>query len=184
MDFKKITPGTKAPKEVNVVIEIPQGSGVKYELDKKSGAMFVDRFICASSIYPFNYGFIPGSKSDDGDPLDVMAISSAPVQSGTVMRVRPIGVLLMEDEKGEDAKVIAVPAVDVDLFYSHISDISDVDETTQKKIMFFFSRYKEFDKGKWAEVHGFRGRDEAFKEIRKSLKKTFKKRDKSKSSKK
>jgi len=170
MDFKKISSGKKVPQEINVLIEIPQGSGVKYELDKKSGAMFVDRFIYASSVYPYNYGFIPHTKSKDGDPLDVMVISSAAVQSGVLIKARPIGLLEMDDEAGVDTKIIAVPMESVDPFFSHINDIKDLDEPTLKRIKFFFSRYKELDKGRWSKVHGFRARDEAYKEIRKSLK--------------
>ncbi len=169
MDYKKISAGKKPPYQINVIIEIPQGSGVKYELDKKSGAMFVDRFIYTSNIYPFNYGFVPKTLAKDKDPLDVMVISSSCVQSGTVIEAKPIGLLEMEDEQGEDTKIIAVPLNSIDPFYEKVEDISDIDEPTLKRIKLFFSRYKELDKGRWSKVHGFKGRDEAYKEIKKAL---------------
>lgn len=174
MEFNKITAGRKIPQEINVLIEIPQGSSVKYELDKTAGLMVVDRFIHTASVYPYNYGFIPHSLAEDGDPLDVMVISSQPVESGVVIRSRPIGLLQMEDEKGIDTKIIAVPVDAVDPFFTHIQDIGDVDEATKHKIKFFFMRYKELDKNRWSKVQNFENREEAYKEIKKSVAKAKK----------
>lgn len=174
MEFKKITCGKNVPKEINVLIEIPQGSSVKYELNKEAGLMEVDRFIYSSSVYPYNYGFIPHTLAEDGDPLDVLVISSQPVESGVIIRSRPVGLLQMEDEKGIDMKIIAVPVEAVDPFYAHVQDIGDVDEATKHRIKFFFKRYKELDKNRWTKVENFVNRDEAYKEIKKSVAKAKK----------
>ena len=180
MEFKKITAGKKIPQEINVLVEIPQGSSVKYELDKEAGLMVVDRFIHASSVYPYNYGFIPHSLSEDGDPLDVLVISSQPVESGVVIRSRPVGLLQMEDEKGIDTKIIAVPVEDVDPFFAHIQDINDVDKATKDKIKFFFMRYKELDKNRWSKVRNFENRESAYSEIKKSVDREKKRKKKGK----
>jgi len=165
MDLTKLKMGDNPPEVVNVVIEIPQGSLVKYELDKDSGFIVADRFHYTSMPYPFNYGFIPNTKADDGDPVDVMVVSSQPLSVGIVISVRVIGMLEMEDEAGVDTKIIAVPTTKVDPFYAHINDVSDLDEPTQKKIKHFFDHYKELEPGKWVKTKAFLGKGEALKDI-------------------
>ena len=120
MDVNKLSPGKKVPKDIFVVIEIPAGSSVKYEVDKESGAVFVDRFLFTAMHYPFNYGFMPGTLADDGDPVDVLVISEQPVVPGSVIRARPIGMLVMEDEAGKDEKVMAVPISKLDPTYEGV----------------------------------------------------------------
>ena len=134
MNISKLSVGKNPPEEVNVFIEIPQGSSVKYELDKESGVVMVDRFNFTAMFYPFNYGFIPGTSAEDGDPTDVLVISSYSVQPGTVIPARPIGMLEMEDESGIDTKIIAVPVEKVDPFYSHIKDVKDLGDMVLKRI--------------------------------------------------
>lgn len=165
----KISSGKNPPKEINVLVEIPQNSSVKYELDEESGAMFVDRFLYTAMNYPFNYGFIPGTKADDGDPLDVLVISSLPVFSGAVIKSRPIGLLEMEDEAGLDNKIIAVPTEKIDPQFSEIKDIKDLNDSTKKKIKHFFETYKQLEPNKWVKVKNFLNREAAEKEITKSL---------------
>ncbi len=171
MDLKKLKIGDNPPEVVNVVIEIPQGSLVKYELDKASGFIVADRFHYTAMPYPFNYGFVPNTLADDGDPVDVMVVSSQPLAVGIVISVRVIGMLEMEDEAGVDTKVIAVPTTKVDPFYAHIDDVADLDEPTQKKIKHFFDHYKELEPGKWVKTKAFLGKGEAFKEIEKCIQK-------------
>lgn len=170
MQIQKLSVGKNPPQEVNVFIEIPQGSSVKYELDKESGVIMVDRFNFTAMFYPFNYGFIPGTSAEDGDPTDVLVISSYPVQPGAVIPSRPIGMLEMEDEAGIDTKIIAVPTVKVDPFFSKISDVSDLDEMTKKKIQHFFNHYKELEPGKWVKTKNFLGKEKAYEDIRRSMK--------------
>lgn len=169
MLLDKIGPGDKAPQEVNVVIEIPINSGVKYELDKETGALFVDRILYTSMVYPFNYGFIPGTLEEDGDPVDVLVISYDPLLPGSVIRVKPVGVLETEDEKGRDAKVVAVPANKIDPRFQNINDINDLPEAVKQRIEHFFAHYKELEKGKWVRVIGWRGREEALNRIAKAI---------------
>ena len=170
MNISKLSVGKNPPQEVNVFIEIPQGSSIKYELDKESGVVMVDRFNFTAMFYPFNYGFIPGTKAEDGDPTDVLVISSYSVAPGTVIPSRPIGMLEMEDEAGIDTKIIAVPTSKVDPFFSKINDISDLDEMTKKKIQHFFNHYKELEPGKWVKTKSFLGKEAAYKDIQKSIK--------------
>jgi len=166
-----IPTGKTPPQEVNVFVEIPQGSSIKYELDKESGVVFVDRFNYTAMSYPFNYGFIPGTSAEDGDATDVLIISSYPVQSGCVIPSRPIGLLEMEDEAGIDTKIIAVPTVKVDPFYGHIQDISDLDEAIKNKIKHFFDHYKEIEPGKWVKTKDFKSKQDAYDAIIKSINK-------------
>ena len=128
MNLSKLTSGKNPPEEIYVLIEIPQGSAIKYEMDKVSGFIMVDRFNYTAMSYPFNYGFIPGTSAEDGDPVDVLVISSYAVSPGTVIAARPIGMLEMEDEEGIDTKIIAVPTKKVDPFYSDLEDINNLDE--------------------------------------------------------
>lgn len=170
MQIQKLSVGKNPPQEVNVFIEIPQGSSVKYELDKESGVIMVDRFNFTAMFYPFNYGFIPGTSAEDGDPADVLVISSYPVQPGTVIPSRPIGMLEMEDEAGIDTKIIAVPTLKVDPFFSKINNINDLDEMTKQKIQHFFNHYKELEPNKWVKIKNFLSKEEAFKAIKKAIK--------------
>lgn len=165
-----IKPGKNAPEEVNVLIEIPKGTNVKYEFDKEANVMVVDRFSLVSMNYPCNYGFIPNTLSGDGDPADVLVLSEKSVMPGVVIPSRPIGVLEMEDESGIDAKILAVPAVTGDTTYGSMNDISDVPETVKLKIKHFFEHYKELDKGKWVKIKDWKGKEEALEEVRKSIK--------------
>lgn len=170
MDLTKLPPAA-LPKEMNVLVEIPQGSNIKYELDKKSGALVVDRFIHTAMVYPFNYGFVPGTLADDGDPIDVLLISSDPVYPGAVVRSRPIGMLEMEDEAGIDTKILAVPVTKIDPTYTEVKEVTDLDASTRGKIEHFFNRYKELEPGKWVKIRRFLGRSEAEAAVKASLKK-------------
>lgn len=167
--YDRLGPGEKAPEEVNVVIEIPMNSGVKYELDKETGLLAVDRVLFTSMVYPFNYGFIPGTLEEDGDPVDVLVLMYDPVVPGAVIRARPIGVLETEDEKGRDAKVVAVPVPSVDARFEKVSDVKDLPEMLLKRISHFFEHYKELEKGKWVKVVGWRGREEALERIKRAI---------------
>jgi len=169
MDVTKIPAGKNPPEDIFVVVEIPQGSSIKYEVDKESGAVFVDRFLFTAMYYPFNYGFIPNTLADDGDPTDVLVISSEAVVPGSVIRCRPIGMLEMEDEAGIDTKIIAVPVSKLDRTFENIKDIKDLPEATLEKIKHFFEHYKELEKGKWVKVKDFKSVDEALKDIQRSI---------------
>lgn len=170
MDISKLSAGEKAPQEVNVFIEIAQGSLVKYELDKDSGVVMADRFHYTAMPYPFSYGFVPGTHGEDGDPVDVLVIASQPVAMGTAIAVRPVGMLQMEDEAGVDTKIIAVPTKKIDPFMAGIEDVTDLDEATKKKIEHFFNHYKELEPNKWVKTTGFLGKKEAQDAIKKSMK--------------
>lgn len=153
MDLKKIPIGKNPPYDVNVVIEISQGSPpVKYEVDKESGALFVDRFLGTSMIYPANYGFIPNTLSNDGDPADVLVLTPIPVLAGSVIRCRPIGALIMEDEAGMDEKILAVPVDKLNSIYSNVKSYKDLPEMICQQIGHFFEHYKDLEKGKWVKV--------------------------------
>lgn len=167
--MKAIGPGEKAPEEVNVVIEIPQGGNVKYEMDKESGVLFVDRILYTSMVYPFNYGFIPGTLEEDGDPVDVLVLSHEPLLPGSVIKCRPVGVLLTRDEKGPDAKVVAVPSPKIDPRFSDVDDIGKLPEALRRKIEHFFEHYKELEPGKWVKVEGWMGGVEARKRIEEAI---------------
>ncbi len=168
MDLSRLPIGSP-PDNVNVVIEIPEGSSVKYEIDKESGLLFVDRFVHTAMFFPFNYGFIPHTLSEDGDPIDVLLISEQPVIAGCVVPARPIGMLDMEDESGHDTKILAVPTKSVDPWYAHIEDIDDLDDPTQNKIRHFFTHYKSLEDGKWVTVKAMANRQRAMEEIRKAV---------------
>ena len=158
MDLSKIPVGMKPPEDVNVVIEVPLGGdAIKYEIDKASNAMFVDRFLYTDMRYPCNYGFIPGTLSDDGDPVDVMVYGNRPLFPGA----RPVGVLLMEDEAGMDEKILAVPSPRLTRFYGGITEHTDLPEIFLERISHFFAHYKDLEPDKWVRVVGWRGRVEA-----------------------
>lgn len=162
MFLDKITAGDNPPEEVNVVIEVPLGSEpIKYEVDKASGAMFVDRFLYTATHYPCNYGFIPNTLSDDGDPVDVMVYGSRALVPGAVVAARPIGVLIMEDEAGLDEKILAVPAHKLTKLYDNITDYKDLPEIILHRIDHFFEQYKALEPNKWVKIRGWESMDEA-----------------------
>ncbi len=170
MDIKKLSTGKNPPEEINVFIEIPQGVSVKYELDKDSGFIFVDRFLYTDMDYPFNYGFIPNTMSGDGDPADVLVLSSKPVDSSTVIPARPIGMLEMEDEAGIDNKIVAVAIPKADPKFASYNDVSDIPNEIKGKIKNFFENYKKTEPGKWVKVKDWKGKQEALEEIKKAMK--------------
>src|SRR6202008_4972082 len=153
MDIAKIPIGRAPPHDFNVVVEIPQGGvPVKYELDKASGAMIVDRFLHTAMFYPGNYGFIPHTLSGDGDPVDVVGVGQTPVVPGAVIRCRPVGVLLMEDQAGTDEKIIAVPVDSLHPFYTGIGSYLDLPVILREQIAHFFQHYKDLEKNKWTRI--------------------------------
>ena len=170
MGLERVPAGRDVPDEVNVIIEIPMNSEpVKYEVDKISGAIFVDRVLTTPMRYPCNYGYIPHTLSGDGDPADVLVLIPLPLIPGSVIRVRPIGMLSMEDEAGEDTKLLAVPIVKTFSAYAHINAIDDVPESMRDRIRHFFEHYKDLEKGKWVKVRGWEGVEAAKREIVESV---------------
>ncbi len=160
MDISKIGPGEN-PDAVKAIIEVPYGSNVKYELDKESGAIEVDRVLYSAMFYPANYGFVANTLSDDGDPADILVISEYALHPGSYIKCRLIGVLMMEDESGIDEKLIAVPADKIDPRYKDIKEIDDLPELTLDRIKNFFETYKMLEPNKWVKVTGFKGKKEA-----------------------
>ena len=162
MDITKVAIGVDPPKDINVVIEVPLGGDpIKYEIDKASGAMFVDRFLYTDMRYPCNYGSIPGTLADDGDPVDVMVVGNRPLVPGAVVGARPVGALLMEDEAGLDEKILAVPCPRLTRYYSKIEEYTDLPEILIERISHFFAHYKDLEPDKWVKLVGWRGREEA-----------------------
>lgn len=158
MDLSRIPVGRNPPDDVNVIVEIPQGgTPVKYELDKDSGAVFVDRFLHTSMVYPGNYGFVPHTLCDDGDPLDVLIVGPAAVVPGAVVRCRPVGALLMEDESGQDEKIIAVPVDALHPFFTNVLSHTDLPPILCAQISHFFQHYKDLEPGKWVKIRGWAG---------------------------
>lgn len=171
MALMNVPSGKDLPNDFNVVIEIPmQGDPVKYEVDKETGAIFVDRFMGTAMQYPCNYGYIPHTLSEDGDPVDVLVITPVPLIPGVVVRCRPLGMLKMTDEAGPDAKLLAVPVDKVCGLYSHFKTFEDVSAWRLKMIAHFFEHYKDLDKGKWVKIDGWLGLDEAREEIMSGVK--------------
>ncbi|MFQ5519055.1 MAG: inorganic diphosphatase [Mariprofundus sp.] len=170
MDISKIPAGNNAPDDINVVIEVPQhGDPIKYELDKESGAVFVDRFMHTSMHYPCNYGFVPNTLSDDGDPVDVLVVSQFPLIPGCVINCRPIGVLQMEDEAGMDAKVLAVPVEKLKPVNCRVHGPEDLPSFLTAQIRHFFEHYKDLEKDKWVKVTGWGDAAAAKKEVMNSI---------------
>ncbi|MDA8416168.1 MAG: inorganic diphosphatase [Betaproteobacteria bacterium] len=166
MNLDRVVAGRDLPNDFNVIVEIPMnGDPIKYELDKESGAMFVDRFMSTAMHYPCNYGYIPHTLSADGDPVDVLVITPVPLITGVVVRCRALGVLKMTDESGEDAKLLAVPVDKLCTLYRHITTIADLPELTLQQIVHFFEHYKDLEKGKWVKVDGWAGVSDAHAEI-------------------
>ncbi len=170
MDMSKIPLGENPPWDVNVIIEVSLGADpVKYELDKESGAMYVDRFLYTAMFYPANYGFIPHTLCGDGDPIDVLVIGRVPVVPGAVVRSRPVGVMMMEDEKGQDEKIIAVPHDKLHPYYSGITSYRDLPEVLVNQIAHFFTHYKDLERDKWAKIARWGEPGEAGKMIEESI---------------
>ncbi|TFY99299.1 inorganic diphosphatase [Ramlibacter henchirensis] len=166
MSLDNVTPGRQAPDAFNVIIEIPMNADpVKYEVDKETGAIFVDRFMSTSMHYPTNYGYVPRTISGDGDPVDVLVITPVPLIPGVVVSCRPLGILKMEDEAGDDAKVLAVPVDKVLPIYTHWQKPEDLNPMRLKAIAHFFEHYKDLEPNKWVKVLGWEGPDAARKEI-------------------
>ena len=153
MNIDRIPCGNNPPDDINVIIEVPVGGEpIKYELDKYSGALFVDRFLYTPMRYPGNYGFVPHTLSDDGDPVDVLVANNRTLMPGSVINCRPIGVLMMEDDGGEDEKIIAVPSSDVSMRYESVYEYTDLPEILRQQIQHFFEHYKDLEPGKWVRI--------------------------------
>jgi len=166
MNLDRVSSGRDIPNDFNVIIEIPaHGEPIKYEVDKDTGAMFVDRFMSTAMHYPCNYGYIPHPRSDDGDPVDVLVLTPIPLLSGVVVRCRPVGMLKMQDEAGEDAKLLAVPVDKLTSLYRDIESPRDLPEMVLSQISHFFEHYKDLEAGKWVKVQGWVGAEEAKAEI-------------------
>lgn len=166
MSLNKVPAGRDLPNDFNVIIEIPMNADpIKYEVDKDSGAIFVDRFMGTSMHYPCNYGYVPDTISGDGDPVDVLVITPFALIPGVVVRCRPIGILKMHDEAGQDGKVLAVPIDKILPIYKHWQKPEDMNELRLSQIQHFFEHYKDLEPGKWVKVDGWGGPDEARKEI-------------------
>ena len=157
MNINEIPCGINPPEDVNVIIEVPiGGEPIKYEIDKKSGALMVDRFLYTPMRYPGNYGFVPHTLSDDGDPIDVLVCNTRPIVPGAVMNCRPVGVLVMEDDGGQDEKIIAVPAESISRRYVTVRENADLPEITRYQVQHFFEHYKDLEPGKWVKIDGWR----------------------------
>lgn len=166
MSLDRVPAGRDIPNDFNVIVEIPaHGEPIKYEVDKDSGAMFVDRFMSTAMHYPCNYGYIPHTLSEDGDPVDVLVITPIPLITGVVVRCRPVGMLKMADEAGEDAKLLAVPVDKLTNLYRDIESPRDLPESMLNQISHFFEHYKDLEAGKWVKVQGWVGAEEAKAEI-------------------
>jgi inorganic pyrophosphatase len=166
MSLQQVPTGRNVPDDINVIIEVPMNSpAIKYEVDKESGAIFVDRMLKTAMYYPCNYGYVPHTLCGDGDPVDVLVVLPLPMLPGTVVRCRPVGVLQMKDEAGEDSKVIAVPVDEVTGIYRDIKSVEDVDNMLLNQIVHFFEHYKDLESNKWVRTGGWQGVDAARQEI-------------------
>ena len=166
MSLNNVNAGRDVPNDFNVIIEIPMNADpIKYEVDKESGAIFVDRFMGTAMHYPCNYGYIPNTIADDGDPCDVLVITPFALIPGVVVRCRALGVLKMTDEAGGDSKILAVPVEKILPVYANLQKVEDVPELTLRQIQHFFEHYKDLEKGKWVKVEGWEGPDAAKAEI-------------------
>jgi inorganic pyrophosphatase len=170
MRIEAIAIGQNAPEDVNVIVEVPiGGEPIKYELDKEAGTLVVDRFLYTAMRYPGNYGFIPHTLSGDGDPCDVLIANTRAVAPGAVMSVRPVGVLVMEDNAGEDEKIVAVPSRHLTQRYDRVATYTDLPEITVKQIEHFFQHYKDLEPGKWVKIIRWGGPEEAHRLIREGI---------------
>jgi len=169
MDINRIGCGEN-PQKVHALIEIPYGSNIKYEIDKESGAIFVDRVLYSAMFYPANYGFVPNTLAADGDPADILVLNEYSLQAGSIVKCRLIGVLVMEDESGMDEKLLAVPISKVDPRYENIQDIDDLPKATLDKIKNFFETYKMLEPNKWVKVKDYKGKEDAQKILEEAIK--------------
>ncbi|MEL6113175.1 MAG: inorganic diphosphatase [Pseudomonadota bacterium] len=170
MRIEAITIGENPPEDVNVIIEVPVGGQpIKYEMDKDAGTLVVDRFLYTPMSYPGNYGFVPHTLSDDGDPIDVLVCNTRPLIPGCVINARPVGVLLMEDNSGLDEKVIAVPSPALTKRYDRWDDYLDIPEITRQQIEHFFEHYKDLEPGKWVKLGGWQDKATAQKKITEAI---------------
>ena len=169
MDVSKIKAGSN-PDKINAVIEIPYGSNIKYEIDKESGAVCVDRVMYSAMFYPANYGFVPNTLADDGDPADILVLNEYPLQAGSVIPCRLIGVLVMEDESGMDEKLLAVPVTKIDTRYENIKSLNDLPKITLDRIKNFFETYKALEPGKWVKVKDYADAKKAEEILEKAIK--------------
>jgi len=171
MNLDRVSSGKDVPNNINVIIEIPAHSDpVKYEVDKDTGAMFVDRFMGTAMHYPCNYGYVPHTLSDDGDPADVLVVTPIPLLTGSVITCRPVGILKMTDESGVDAKILAVPLTKVSSLYQNVHEAQDLAHGLLDQIAHFFEHYKDLEAGKWVKIEGWGGSEEAKAEILASVK--------------
>ena len=162
MRVEAIAIGENPPEDVNVIVEVPLGGQpIKYELDKEAGTLVVDRFLYTPMFYPGNYGFVPHTLSEDGDPIDVLVVNTRGLVPGCVINVRPVGVLIMEDNAGQDEKIIAVPSPALTKRYDHVLTISDLPDITTQQIEHFFEHYKDLEPGKWVKIGDWHGVDDA-----------------------
>ena len=170
MNLDRVNSGVDVPNEINVIIEIPSHSDpVKFEVDKDTGAMFVDRFMNTAMFYPCNYGYVPRTLSDDGDATDVLVVTPTPLISGSVIRCRPVGMLQMTDESGIDAKILAVPVDKLAVQYRGVKTLDDMEPLLLQQISHFFEHYKDLENNKWVKIDGWVGIDEAKAEIMASV---------------
>lgn len=169
--YKDISPGDNLPEEINVIVDIPKGCSNKYEYKEEKGYFELDRVIYSPLFFPFEYGFIPQTLSEDGDSLDVLLLTTFPTFSGCLIKARPVGVLLMEDEKGIDHKIVAVPLEKIDPHFKNIKDIEDVNEHLKEEIKVFFEDYKKLEKGKFVKIKGWENVKKAKEIIEKAIKK-------------
>ncbi len=168
--FNNLESGKNPPSDIYAIIEIPKDSNIKYEVDEKIGVLFVDRKLYTAMTYPFNYGFIPQTKEEDGDPIDVLVLGNDQYSPLSVVRSKPIGVLIMEDEEGKDSKIIAVPHKKIDSSYSKFDEINQIDKEILDKIKHFFEHYKELEKDKFVKVVGWENKNQAEKIVMEGIK--------------
>ncbi len=176
MNIDAIPVGNNPPEDINVIIEVPiGGEPIKYELDKASGALFVDRFLYTPMRYPGNYGFVPHTLSEDGDPIDVLIANTRPLMPGAIMNCRAVGVLVMEDDGGQDEKIVAVPSDSISRRYEKIRNITDLPEITQEQVQHFFEHYKDLEPGKWVRIDGWRDSSTARRLIQEAMQRELEK---------
>ena len=168
MDLSKIV-SKNPPEDIYAFIEIPKDSNIKYELNKESGVIFVDRVLFTAMYYPFNYGFVPNTLAEDGDPIDILVISEFSVVPGSVVRCSLIGMLEMEDEAGIDTKLLAVPHKKIDPAFSYVKDVNDIPAHIKEKIKHFFEHYKELEQGKWVKLKNFLSKEKGTEELQKAI---------------
>lgn len=169
MSIEEIRPGEEPPKKMNAIIEVPENGRVKYEIDKETGLLKVDRILHTPLAYPANYGYFPGTLGDDGDPLDALVVCNAPLRPGVLIEVRPIGVLIMEDQAGGDEKVICVPTDKVDPFHHNTKYVEELPASLLAKIEYFFTHYKDLEPNAWSKITGWGDRETADKFILESI---------------